>query len=39
MDSFRNSAQFVFTDFINETGWDSKGIVFILGMVTAAFSM
>jgi choline transport protein len=39
MSSHRNSATYAFTEFINATGWESQGIVFILGMVTAAFSM
>ncbi|ORY91623.1 amino acid/polyamine transporter I [Leucosporidium creatinivorum] len=39
MSSHRNSATYAFTEFINATGWDNSGIVFILGLVTAAFSM
>lgn len=34
-----NSASFVFTSYINGTGWESKGVVFILGMVGAAYSI
>ncbi|ORY91640.1 amino acid/polyamine transporter I [Leucosporidium creatinivorum] len=39
MNPHRNSASFVFTEFINATGWENKGIIFILGMVTAAYSI
>ncbi|TKA53475.1 hypothetical protein B0A53_04469 [Rhodotorula sp. CCFEE 5036] len=34
-----NSASFVFTKLINETGYTSKGIVFIIGMVSGAYSI
>jgi amino acid transporter len=33
------TASFVFTEYINGTGWDNKGIVFILGMVGSAYSI
>lgn len=29
----KQSASFVFTNFVNETGWDSDGVVFMLGLL------
>ncbi|GAA5983798.1 hypothetical protein JCM10908_005931 [Rhodotorula pacifica] len=34
-----NSAKYVFTELVNETGYSSKGIVFIIGMVSGAYSI
>ncbi|GAA5919709.1 hypothetical protein JCM6882_008439 [Rhodosporidiobolus microsporus] len=34
-----NEPSFVFGHFINETGWDSDGIAFFLGLVGSAFSV
>ncbi|GAA5955397.1 hypothetical protein JCM10213_002871 [Rhodosporidiobolus nylandii] len=34
-----NSASYVFAHFINETGWDSDGVAFFLGLVGSAFSV
>ncbi|GAA6044068.1 hypothetical protein JCM8097_005013 [Rhodosporidiobolus ruineniae] len=34
-----NSAKFAFAEFVNGTGWENKGIVFILGMVGGAYSI
>lgn len=35
----RNSASFVFTEFVNLTGWDSDGLAWCLGMLTSAYTM
>lgn len=35
----RNSAEFVFTKFINESGWSSKGWVFILSMYVPIYGV
>jgi hypothetical protein len=35
----RNSASFVFTEFINLTGWESDGVAWCLGMLTSAYTM
>lgn len=35
----RNSAEFVFGEFQNNTGWGSDGIAWSLGMVTSAYVM
>lgn len=35
----RNSAEFVFANFENNTGWTSNGIAWSLGMVTSAYVM
>ncbi|KAJ1563062.1 hypothetical protein HK405_003073 [Cladochytrium tenue] len=34
-----NSASYVFTDFINFTGWDSNFIVFMTGLISSTFGM
>ncbi|KAH8112918.1 amino acid transporter [Phellopilus nigrolimitatus] len=34
-----NSAEFVFTDFENFTGWESKGFVVLLGFLQAIYSL
>ncbi|GAA6024004.1 hypothetical protein JCM10207_006851 [Rhodosporidiobolus poonsookiae] len=34
-----NSGKYAFTEFINGTGWENNGIVFILGMVGGAYSI
>ena len=33
----RNSAQFVFTFFQNQTGWENDGVAWCLGMLTSAY--
>lgn len=33
------SASFVFTSFVNETGWGNNGLVFLLGLLAAQWSM
>ncbi|EXJ63122.1 hypothetical protein A1O7_03567 [Cladophialophora yegresii CBS 114405] len=33
----KNSASFVFTDFENQTGWTSSGIVWCLGMLSSSY--
>lgn len=33
-----NSAEFVFARFYNETGWNSRGIAFIVGLINPAWS-
>ncbi|KAJ3801608.1 amino acid transporter [Lentinula aff. detonsa] len=35
----KNSAEFVFTDFENFTGWNSKGFVVLLGFLQAVYSL
>ncbi|KAJ3722991.1 amino acid/polyamine transporter I [Lentinula raphanica] len=35
----KNSAEFVFTDFENFTGWGSKGFVVLLGFLQAVYSL
>jgi phosphotransferase system glucose/maltose/N-acetylglucosamine-specific IIC component len=35
----RNSAEFVFTEFLNNTGWNSDGIAWCLGLLTSAYVM
>lgn len=35
----KQSASFVFSDFINLTGWNSKGVVFFLGLLPGASSV
>ncbi|GAA6013783.1 hypothetical protein JCM10207_008189 [Rhodosporidiobolus poonsookiae] len=39
MNPHRNSASFVFTSFINSTGWNNNGVVFLIGLVSAGYSM
>lgn len=34
----KNSATFVFKIFVNNTGWNSNGIAFIVGLTNPAFS-
>lgn len=34
----RESAKFIFTEYINDTGFSSKGYVFILGMLQSAYT-
>lgn len=34
----KNSSKFVFTNFVNNTGWKSDGIAFIVGLTNPAFS-
>ena len=35
----KTSASFVFTDFVNETGWASNGLVFFLGLLPGAVAV
>ncbi|KAI8812198.1 amino acid/polyamine transporter I [Cladochytrium replicatum] len=35
----KNSAAFVFTEFINQTGWDSSAVVFLTGIINACYGM
>ena len=35
----RNSAAFVFTEFVNLSGWDNNGIAWCLGMLSSAYTM
>lgn len=37
--SEKTDASFVFTGYINNTGWGSHGLVFILGLLQSAFTM
>lgn len=39
MSPTRNSAKFVFATFLNETGWDNNGIVWILGLLQSAYAL
>ena len=39
MSPTRNSVRFVFTSFLNETGWDNNGIVWILGLLQSAYAL
>ena len=35
----KNSASFVFSDFENETGWQSNGVAWCIGMLSSAYVM
>lgn len=35
----RKSASFVFTTFVNETGWQSNGVAWFLGLLTSSYVM
>lgn len=35
----RHSATFVFTTFVNNSGWDSDGVAWCLGMLTSSYVM
>jgi choline transport protein len=35
----RNSADFVFTSFINNTGWSNDGVAWCIGLLTSAYVM
>ncbi|GAA6014334.1 hypothetical protein JCM11491_005044 [Sporobolomyces phaffii] len=35
----KSTPKFVFTGFINETGWNSKGFVFLLGLLQSSFTI
>lgn len=33
----KNSATFVFTQYVNVTGWESKGVAWCIGMLSSAY--
>lgn len=35
----RNSTEFVFTEFVNLTGWENDGIAWCLGLLTSTYTM
>jgi choline transport protein len=35
----RKSATFVFTTFVNQTGWEENGIAWLLGLLTSSYVM
>jgi len=35
----RKSATFVFTTFVNQTGWKENGIAWLLGLLTSSYIM
>ncbi|GAA6061213.1 hypothetical protein JCM10212_001534 [Sporobolomyces blumeae] len=35
----KSTPKFVFSGFINETGWESKGLVFLLGLLQSSFTL
>jgi choline transport protein len=39
LSSTRNSAEYVFTSFLNEMGWDNDGVVWILGLLQSAYAL
>lgn len=33
----KNSASFVFTEFVNSSGWESDGVSWLVGLISAVY--